>query len=101
MFAGLSDFTPPPTPPPEPPSSPSGKRKLVETRYSCGPISESHAGGWSQEDYRKDYHQYLNVRGGFLSVTVERTDGKAPSIAFRFHDPKATEVLFEKVYTAR
>ena len=46
----------------------------------------------------KDDHKYLNVRGGFLSVTVDPLTGKKPSIAFRFHDPKATEVLFERVF---
>ena len=53
--------------------------------YSCGPASNSHAGGWNQTDFRKDYHRYLNVIGGFLSVTVDRTDGK-PTLAFRYHD---------------
>jgi alkaline phosphatase D len=61
--------------------------------YSCGPTSDAHAGGWEQEDYRDDYHRYLNVRGGFLSVTVER-EGKAAAIGFRFHDP-AGKVLYE------
>jgi alkaline phosphatase D len=65
--------------------------------YSCGPTSDAHAGGWQQEDYRDDYHRYLNVRGGFLSVTVDREDGGA-EMAFRFHDP-AGEVLYEDVIT--
>jgi alkaline phosphatase D len=38
--------------------------------YSCGPVSDKHAGGWSQDDFREKYHRYLNVIGGFLSVTV-------------------------------
>jgi alkaline phosphatase D len=53
--------------------------------YSCGPASDAHAGGWQQSDWVADYHKYLNVIGGFLSVTVERDDGK-PTIAFRHHD---------------
>ncbi len=53
--------------------------------FSCGPASDKHAGGWKQSDFRADYHKYLNVIGGFLSVTVEREDGK-PTIAFRHHD---------------
>jgi alkaline phosphatase D len=53
--------------------------------YSCGPASNKHAGGWSQDDFRKEYHQYLNVIGGFLSATVEQTDGK-PTLTFRYHD---------------
>ena len=52
--------------------------------FSCGPASDIHAGGWSQKDYRKDYHQYLRVKGGFLSVTVDSEDGK-PACSFRFH----------------
>ncbi|MHB8899091.1 MAG: alkaline phosphatase D family protein [Thermoguttaceae bacterium] len=53
--------------------------------YSCGPASDLHAGGWQQSDFLADYHKYLNVIGGFLSVTVEHEEGK-PTIAFRHHD---------------
>ncbi len=53
--------------------------------FSCGPASDKHAGGWKQSDFRPDYHKYLNVIGGFLSVTVEREAGK-PTISFRHHD---------------
>ena len=53
--------------------------------YSCGPASDAHAGGWQQGDFRADYHKYLNVIGGFLSVTVDRDNGKS-TIAFRHHD---------------
>jgi alkaline phosphatase D len=53
--------------------------------YSCGPASDSHAGGWKKSDFRKDYHHYLNVIGGFLSVTIERASGK-PTAIFRYHD---------------
>ncbi len=51
--------------------------------YSCGPASDEHAGGWTQEDRRPE-HQYLNVTGGFLAVTVERIDGK-PAMTCRFY----------------
>ena len=53
--------------------------------YSCGPASDRHAGGWSQSDFREDYHRYLNVIGGFLSGTVEHDSGK-PTLTFRYHD---------------
>jgi len=53
--------------------------------YSCGPASDQHAGGWEQSDYRPDYHRFLKVAGGFLSVTVERQEG-TPTLTFRFHD---------------
>lgn len=49
-----------------------GKTGLRE--YSCGPASNQHAGGWSN-DRRLPEHRYLNVVGGFLTVTVDRVDG--------------------------
>lgn len=63
--------------------------------YSCGPASDPHAGGWQQDDYRPEYHRYLNVIGGFLSATVDR-DGDTPRLALRFHDVDGV-VKFEDV----
>ena len=63
--------------------------------YSCGPASDKHAGGWKQNDFRKEYHKYLNVTGGFLSGTVERKKDK-PTLTFRWHDVKG-KVLREDV----
>jgi alkaline phosphatase D len=60
--------------------------------YSCGPASDKHAGGWKQSDFRKDYHRYLNVTGGFLSGTVERK-AKKSTLTFHWHDVKG-KVLF-------
>ena len=60
--------------------------------YSCGPASDKHAGGWKQSDFRKNYHRYLNVTGGFLSGTVERK-GEKPALTFQWHDVKG-KVLF-------
>jgi alkaline phosphatase D len=51
--------------------------------YSCGPASNEHAGGWSN-DKRYPEHKYLNVIGGFLAGTVERTNGK-PTLTFRHY----------------
>lgn len=51
--------------------------------YSCGPTSNAHAGGFSQ-DRRQPMHRYLNICGGFLSGTVERTDG-IPTLTFRHY----------------
>lgn len=48
--------------------------------YSCGPASNKHAGGWSNEQ-RFPEHRYLNVIGGFLAVCVDRTEDK-PNITF-------------------
>ncbi|MHC4324568.1 MAG: alkaline phosphatase D family protein [Planctomycetota bacterium] len=50
--------------------------------YSCGPASDKHAGGWSN-DQRLPEHRYLNVIGGFLAVTVERQEDK-PTLTFQF-----------------
>ena len=39
--------------------------------YSCGPASNEHAGGWSN-DMLMPEHEYLNVIGGFLAVQIKR-----------------------------
>jgi alkaline phosphatase D len=51
--------------------------------YSCGPTTESHAGGFNEKN-RSPMHQYLNITGGFLSVAVDRTHG-ALRVVFRHH----------------
>ncbi len=51
--------------------------------YSCGPTADKHAGGFDEEQ-RSPKHRYLKIKGGFLSVTVERINGK-PTILFRHH----------------
>lgn len=53
--------------------------------FSCGPSSDKHASGYS-EKFLNEYHRYLKVKGGFLSVQVSRTAG-VPSISFRHHAP--------------
>jgi alkaline phosphatase D len=52
--------------------------------FSCGPTSDKHAGGWSN-DQRSPMHQYLNVVGGFLSVTVEKDAAGKPVAIFRHY----------------
>lgn len=47
--------------------------------YSCGPASDAHAGGFRKED-RTEMHRYFKVKGGFLSVAVERVDGKVQAV---------------------
>lgn len=49
--------------------------------FSCGPTTDAHAGGFS-EDKRTEAHRYLAVRGGFLSVTVDAE----PRLTLRHHD---------------
>ena len=51
--------------------------------YSCGPASDQHAGGWSN-DQRLPEHVYLNVIGGFLAVIVDRQEGK-PTLTLRHY----------------
>lgn len=52
--------------------------------YSCGPTSNKHAGGWSNNNH-SPMHQYLNVVGGFLSVTIDAETGGKPVAVFRHY----------------
>ena len=61
--------------------------------FSCGPASNEHAGGWSQDDFVPEYHQYLNVVGGFLAGKVQREEGK-PVLTFTHYSVDG-EVLNE------
>jgi alkaline phosphatase D len=54
--------------------------------FSCGPTSDKHASGFS-ENNRSDMHKYLKIRGGFLSVTIDRKNGK-PFASFKHHDTR-------------
>ena len=71
--------------------------KLKE--YSVGPGSDPHAGGWKQEDYFPDYHRYLRVAGGFLSVQIERL-ADVPTMTLQFHDTDGN-LKFEDVVRKR
>lgn len=51
--------------------------------YSIGPASNEHAGGWRNDDIRPE-HRYLNVVGGFMTVTAERLDA-TPRLILRHH----------------
>jgi len=51
--------------------------------YSCGPASDKHATGWSN-DIRLPEHRYLNVVGGFLEGSVEHQNRK-PILIFRHY----------------
>lgn len=50
--------------------------------FSCGPASDSHAGG---NPKRPDWQKFLRVKGGFLTVSVTKPEG-LPMISFRHHD---------------
>jgi alkaline phosphatase D len=49
-----------------------GKTGVKE--FSCGATSDKHAGGWKEGNILPE-HQYLKVKGGFLSITVSRENG--------------------------
>lgn len=51
--------------------------------YSCGPTSMEHASGFSNKQ-QSNMYQYLKVVGGFLSIKVERINGK-PVAIFRHY----------------
>lgn len=54
------------------------------TEFSCGAGADAHAEGFSME-MRKPEHRFLRIKGGFLSVNVDRAEG-LPRISFRHHD---------------
>jgi alkaline phosphatase D len=56
--------------------------------YACGPSSDAHAGGFN-ESLRTEMHRYLQIKGGFLLVVVERTEEK-PTITFRHYGTDGT-----------
>ncbi|MEE8238075.1 MAG: alkaline phosphatase, partial [Gammaproteobacteria bacterium] len=58
----------------------------------------AHAGAWSSNDDIRPEHRYLNIIGGFLSVTAERRDG-TPTLALRHHGVDG-EVLNEDILVA-
>jgi len=62
--------------------------------FGCGAGADVHAGGWRQEDFRPE-HEFLRVKGGFLSVSV--SSGREPKIKFIHHDIEGqpvNEVVF-------
>lgn len=63
--------------------------------YSCGAASDEHAGGWKQEEFLPE-HEYLNVVGGFLLVTIERKDDK-PVMTLQHRDING-QVLNEDIF---
>ncbi len=52
--------------------------------FSCGAETDEHAGGWKQGNYMPE-HEYLNVVGGFLGVTIERVNN-IPFMILKFYD---------------
>jgi len=52
--------------------------------FSQGPSSDEHAQGWKEEDKREE-HEFLRVKGGFLGVEVNR-ENDVPKIVFTHYD---------------
>lgn len=52
--------------------------------FSQGPSSDQHAQGWKEGDKREE-HEFLRVKGGFLGVEVSRDDN-VPQIVFTHYD---------------
>lgn len=65
--------------------------------YGCGPSSDAHASGFSEAE-RTPAHRYLRIKGGFLSVQVERVDGQ-PRAVVRHHDVDG-KIQHEDILTA-
>lgn len=64
--------------------------------FSAGAISDEHAQGWDPDNLRPE-HQFLRVKGGFMSVSVLRKGG-VPTITFTHYDVDG-KVVNEKVIT--
>lgn len=63
--------------------------------FSCGPGSNKHAGGWSQEDYFPQ-HRFLRVKGGYLLGNVYHEND---SVKLKFqHCDVDGNVVNEKVF---
>ncbi|MEZ6134727.1 MAG: alkaline phosphatase D family protein [Pirellulaceae bacterium] len=58
--------------------------------FSVGPVSERHAGGWKQSDFRPDIHQFLRVAGGYLEIEL-RGAADARELNFRLLDTAGNE----------
>ena len=68
------------------------------TEFSCGPGSDSHAEGFSMKN-RTPEHLFLRIKGGFLSVDVDRADGLA-RISFRHHDVNG-KIVHEETFSRK
>ncbi len=62
--------------------------------YSAGAGSDIHAGGFKYS-LRNEYHKFLRIEAGFLSVNVKRKDEQA-QITFTHHDVDGNPVNVEE-----
>ncbi|HEY5624279.1 MAG TPA: alkaline phosphatase D family protein, partial [Gammaproteobacteria bacterium] len=65
--------------------------------FATGAASDAHAGAWSSNDDIRPEHRYLQIIGGFLSVTVDRV-GDVPTLTVRNHHVDG-ELFHEEVLT--
>lgn len=66
--------------------------------FSSGAISDEHAQGWDPENIQPE-HQFLRVKGGFMSVAVQRKN-EMPMITFTHYDVDGNKVN-EKIIKAK
>ncbi len=62
--------------------------------FSCGAGSDSHAGGWSQDEVRPE-HRFLRVEGGFLKGSVSRINNQVV-LTFTHYDVDGNAVHTEE-----
>jgi alkaline phosphatase D len=53
--------------------------------FGCGPSSDVHAGGYTPQPGDDAVQKFFRLKGGFLTVTVERANG-SPRLSVRHHD---------------
>lgn len=53
--------------------------------FGCGPSSDVHAGGYSPQPGDDAVQKFFRLKGGFITVTVERESG-SPRLIVRHHD---------------
>lgn len=58
--------------------------------FSVGPVTNRHAGGWDAKDFRKEFHQFLRVGGGYLELEL-KSDGVTPELTMTHFDPYGVE----------
>lgn len=65
--------------------------------FSAGAISNEHAQGWDPDNVRPE-HQFLRVKGGFMSVSVLR-ENDIPTIIFTHYDVDGNKVNEKTIKT--
>jgi alkaline phosphatase D len=65
--------------------------------YATGAASDTHAGAWASNDDVRPEHRYLNIIGGFLTVTADRVND-VPTLTMRHHGVDG-DILNEHILT--